>query len=139
MSRKRFVYFFLAVAVVLSSLLIFAQEAPDQEAPHGETPDHEALDEILLDKVKDKLPAVLFPHKRHVDENLDMECGKCHHKKPEEPASCYSCHKEKKEEETPSARDGFHKLCVTCHKEKKNETITPPIKCVKCHKKPPPE
>ena len=112
-------YAVIAFAALLAAVVIFAKETPA---------------ECNLDKVKDKLPAVKFNHKKHVEE-IKVECAACHHKNPEEPASCFSCHKKEKEGDAEKAKDAFHKLCVTCHKEKKSEDKNPPIKCMECHKK----
>jgi hypothetical protein len=114
-------YILILAASMITAALIFAKSAPD---------------EARLDKVKDKLPAVLFPHKKHVQE-IKAECAVCHHDNPEEPASCFSCHKKQKEKEgeAPPAKDTFHKLCLSCHKENKDKNKKPPTKCLDCHKK----
>jgi len=116
-------YVLIIAAVIFSAALIFAKDAPE---------------EVLLNKVEEKVPPVLFKHKNHVDETK-IECAACHHKKPEEPASCYSCHKKDKEGDAVKAKDAFHKLCVVCHKEKKAADVNPPVKCKECHIKEAPE
>ncbi len=117
--NERAGYFLLLLAFMLAAALILARSAPD---------------EARLDKVKDKLPPVLFPHKKHVEE-IKAECAACHHDNPKEPVSCFSCHKKGKECEAPPAKDAFHNLCISCHKENKDKNKNPPTKCLDCHKK----
>ena len=109
--------------------------------------DFQIPEKITIDIVQEKKPAVVFPHKEHIDRKT--ECTTCHHKREGEakPRKCETCHDKTKDDgkkiaikgnpPTSSKRGIFHVRCITCHKaeKKKNPSTKAPTVCTKCHKK----
>lgn len=92
-------------------------------------------EDIMLMALSDKLPPVLFPHKKHVDMEK-AHCGNCHHKNPNDVKGCYTCHPhEPEKEEVPAYKEAHHGLCHPCHKANNKGGKVPPVKCLDCHKK----
>ncbi|RMF94104.1 MAG: hypothetical protein D6734_08545 [Candidatus Schekmanbacteria bacterium] len=107
----------------------------------------EIPEKITIDIVKEKKPAVVFPHKAHIDRGTP--CIKCHHKREGDakPRKCEECHDKTKDEgkkiaikgnpPTSSKKGIFHVRCISCHREQraKNPSTKAPTVCTKCHKK----
>jgi len=102
----------------------------------------DAPESITIDGAQKKQPAVVFPHKAHID--LGVTCETCHHTQKgmtkdstDEVQTCTSCHLNPTDAATPSMaemstkKNPFHMVCIDCHKEKAKG----PTKCAECHKK----
>lgn len=89
-------------------------------------------------------PAVVFPHKKHVDTGID--CMVCHHKAESKDAigscSAAGCHTDASKEAKKDPK-GFYAAfhgkgadasCLACHKKEKKAGKAAPVGCKDCHK-----